>query len=88
LARVNEGKFYLTVALFVVQLTITISSPFLTNYLIEDYMKDNSGLLVVLLAIFLGYKLIKNTVGIICDFCYQSLGYEYFARLYWHILTA
>ena len=70
----------------IVQLSISISSPFFANYLISSHLNDPTSHLFVLILIFALYKLTKIIVNIICDFCYQSLGYEYFARLYWELL--
>lgn len=39
LLSTNALKLTFTVLLFMMQLGITISSPFLTNYLIEGYLK-------------------------------------------------
>jgi hypothetical protein len=39
LLNTNAFKLTLTLVLFILQLSITISSPFLTNYLIENYLK-------------------------------------------------
>lgn len=88
LISINVVKLTLTVVLFVIHLSITILSPFLASFLIDNYLSEGSDSLGLLLIIFLTYKLFKSVVEIICDFCYQSLGYEYFARLYWHILTS
>lgn len=74
LANVNLNKFTLTVFLLIIQLALTISSPFLTNYIIEDYLTNKDSLLIVLLLIILAYKGVKSSIGIVCDFCYQSLG--------------
>lgn len=37
--------------------------------------------------IIVAYKLLSSGVNIICNILYQSLGYEYFAFLYWYILN-
>ena len=44
LLNTNGFKLVLTVVLFILQLSITISSPFLTNYLISDYLKQEGKL--------------------------------------------
>jgi ABC-type multidrug transport system fused ATPase/permease subunit len=87
LAHVNLAKLILTVVLMVVQLGLTIASPFLTNYLIDNYLKYPDSLLLGLILIFAGYKVAKFTISIICNYCYQSLGFEFFARLYWYVLA-
>lgn len=71
----------------IVQLSISISSPFFANYLISNHLNDPNSHLFMLILIFTLYKLAKIIVSIVCDFCYQSLGYEYFARLYWELLA-
>lgn len=40
---------------------------------------------IVLLVVV--YKLFGSVINVICDFAYSSLGFEYFAYLYWFILN-
>ncbi len=74
--------------LFVGQLGLTVSSPFISKYIIDHYLSESSEDISFfwLVLIILSYKLTKSLVNLVCDFGYTSVGYEYFARVYWHIL--
>lgn len=87
LVKSNTIKFTLSVFLFLIELFLAITSPLFTNWIIENYLnqeKDNT--LLMLILILLGYKLFKTFHSIVLDICYQTLGFQYFAILYHHVL--
>ncbi len=87
LVSLNISKFICCLFFFILTLGLTVSAPFILNFILSNFLskEDLSLLWLVVLVIF--YKTVNTAISIICNFLYSSIGFEYFAFLYWHLLN-
>ena len=93
LVSLNPGKFVGCLVFFALSLALTVGAPFIIKCIVGQLSdvdgQDSAGwasTVPSLIALIVGYKLGGSAISIICDYLYTSLGYEYFAYLYWHLL--
>lgn len=72
---------------FALTLAITVSSPFIINFIMTNFIAKQDFSLLLMVFLIIAYKSVASAVSIVCNILYESLGFEYFAYLYWHILN-
>lgn len=87
LLSLNPNKFMFCILFFILTLALTVSGPFIINFIMSRYLSPSEFSLTWLVLIIIAYKIISSLVSVVCNFLSSSLGFEYFAYLYWKILN-
>lgn len=87
LVSLNTKKFMLCLLFFGLTLALTVSGPFIVNLIMSRFLSPENFSLPWLIAIVISYKVVSSLVSVVCNFLSSSLGFEYFAYLYWRILN-
>lgn len=72
---------------FTLTLAITVSGPFVINFIMSNFVAKQDFCLLSMVCLIIAYKAVASAASIVCNTLYESLGFEYFAYLYWHILN-
>jgi ABC-type multidrug transport system fused ATPase/permease subunit len=89
LAGINPTKLALSLLLFSFKLATVIAGPFIINFIIQNILNpaDSALPFTLLLLLTVLYKAVSSVIVILCNFVYSSMGFEYFAYLYWYLLN-
>ena len=75
LVKINIPKFIFCLVSFAITLALTVSGPWIVNYLVRSLMDEDHSELGVMLLLMLGYKLGGAVTNLVCDYLYSSLGF-------------
>jgi len=75
LLRINLPKLLICLIFFTVSVGLTISGPWIVNYLVRSLLDSDYSILGWMLLLMLGYKIAGIVINVLCDYYYVSLGF-------------